>query len=146
MKKLEFNITIDADRQKVWETMLNPVTYKEWVNVSWPGSHYQGNWKKGENIRFLSPDQGGTMATLVEHKPYEQILLKHVAVINSNGSEDRDSEIAKGWIGTTEAYTFTENKGKTTVAVEINTNPSWAEMFSSGWPKALAKLKEISEA
>jgi uncharacterized protein YndB with AHSA1/START domain len=146
MKKLEFNITIDADRQKVWDTMFNPATYKEWVSVSWPGSYYQGTWKKGENIRFLSPSQGGTMANLVEYKPYEHVLAKHVAVITPDGSEDRDSDIAKGWIGTTEAYTFTENKGKTTVAVELNTSPAWAEMFSSGWPNALTKLKELSEA
>lgn len=154
MKKLEFKIDIATNRQKVWDTMFNPKTYKEWVNASWPGAYYEGNWKQGENLRFISPGQGGTLATLVELRPYEFILAKHIAVISSDGTEDRDSDLAKGWIGTTESYTFTEKnarlndpvgQGKTQIKVEINTKPDWEKMFSDGWPNALKKLKEISE-
>jgi uncharacterized protein YndB with AHSA1/START domain len=145
MKKLEFKIDIAASRQKVWDTMLSPETYKEWINTSWPGSYYKGNWKQGENIRFLSPGHGGTMATFLECKPHDFILAKHVAVINSDGTEDRDSDIAKGWIGTTESYSFTEKNGKTELKIEISTKPDWEKMFTDGWPKALAKLKQISE-
>ena len=145
MKKLEFKIDITASKQKVWDTMFNPETYKEWVNVSWPGSYYEGNWKQGENLRFISPGQGGTLATLAECRPYEFILAKHIAVINADGTEDRDSEIARGWIGTTESYTFTEDNGKTELKTEMNTSPEWEKMFTDGWPKALAKLKEICE-
>ena len=125
--------------------MLSPETYKEWVKNSWPGSYFEGNWKKGEDMRFISPGQGGTKATLVENKPYEFIFAEHVAVINSDGSEDRTSDIAKGWIGTTESYTFTETNGKTELKVEITTNPDWEKMFANDWPKALATLKEICE-
>ncbi len=145
MKKLEFKIDIAANPQKVWDTMLSPETYKEWVNVSWPGSYYEGNWKQGENLRFLSPGRGGTLATLIEHRPYEFSMAKHIAVINSDGTEDRDSEVAKGWIGSTEAYTFTENDGETELKVEVNTNPGWEKMFTDDLPKALGKLKEICE-
>lgn len=145
MKHLEFKTQIDADRRKVWDTMLQPETYKEWVSVSWPGSTYEGKWSEGENIKFISPGQGGTMANLVEEKPYNTILAKHIAVINPDGSEDRQSEIAKGWIGTTERYTFQEHKGKTELKVEIETTPEWENMFVDGWPNALAKLKEICE-
>ena len=145
MKKLEFKIEIATDRQKVWNTMLNPKTYKEWVSASWPGSSYEGIWKQGENLKFVSPSQGGTMATIVELRPYEFILAKHIAVIDAGGNEDRSSELAKGWIGTTESYTFTEKNGKTEVKIEINTYPDWEKMFKDGWPNALKKLKEISE-
>ena len=146
MKHLEFKTQIEADKKKVWDTMLQPATYKEWANASWPGSYYEGRWAKGENIRFISPGHGGTMATLLEQKPYDNILAKHVAVINPDGSEDRNSEVAKGWIGTTERYTFKEKKGKTEVKVEIDTTPEWESMFSEGWPNALAKLKELCES
>jgi uncharacterized protein YndB with AHSA1/START domain len=146
MKKLEFKIDIAASKQKVWAVMFNPKTYKEWVNASWPGAYYEGGWKQGENLKFMSPGQGGTMATLVEHRPYEFILAKHIAVIDSNSKEDRDSEVAKDWIGTTEAYSFAEKNGKTKLKVEINTNPEWEKMFTDGWPNALAKLKEVCES
>lgn len=145
MEKLEYKINIDAGQQKVWETMLSPETYKEWTNVSWPGSHFEGTWKKGENLKFVSPGQGGTLAKLVEQRPYEFILAKHIAVINADGTEDRKSDVAKGWIGTTESYTFTKKNGETELKVEINTSPEWVQMFNDGWPNALAKLKELCE-
>jgi uncharacterized protein YndB with AHSA1/START domain len=143
--KLEFATEIKAPKQKVWDIMLAPDTYKEWVSVSWPNSEYEGKWEKGENLLFGSPGQGGTLATLVEHRPYEYTLAEHIAIINPDGSEDRDSEMAKGWIGCTEAYTFTEKDGVTQLNVEINTPAAWADMFKEGWPNALAKLKEICE-
>lgn len=146
MKQLEFKTQIAADKKKVWNTMLNPESYKKWVDVSWPGSYFEGIWAKGEKLRFISPGQGGTLAELKEQKPYETILAEQIAVINPDGSEDRDSKIAKGWIGTTERYTFDEKNGKTELTVEINTPPSWADMFTDSWPKALEKLKEMCEA
>src|SRR5687768_10364630 len=118
MKKLEFKTEIAAKRDKVWRTMLDPKTYREWVNVSWPGSYFEGNWKTGENMRFIGgQDQGGTLANLVEVREPEYVLAKHVAVITGDGKEDRTSEEAKGWIGTTEEYTFTEKNGRTELKV-----------------------------
>ncbi len=145
MKKLEFKIDINANAKKVWDTMLSPDGFKEMVSASYPGSFYKGQWKKGENIQFLSAKEGGTLANIVELTPYEYILTKHIAVINADGSQDRNSEEAKGWIGSTEEYNFAERNGKTEVKVVINTAPEWEKMFSDGWPKSLKKLKEICE-
>ena len=144
-KHLNFDILINAPKKKVWDTMLQPDTYKEWVNASWPGSYYEGAWKRGTNIKFLAPGHGGTMAAITELSSNESILVEHVAVITSDGKEDRDSAVSKGWIGTTERYTFLEHNGKTTLGIEINTTPEWKEMFNDGWPGALKKLKEICE-
>ena len=143
---LEFKITINATARKVWDTMLEPESYKRWVQVSWPGSHYLGKWKQGEEIEFLSSSGEGTLAHLAEISPYEVIAAEHRAVILKDGSYDNTSDVAKGWIGTTETYRFTEKNSKTEVKVEINTNPEWEKMFNDGWPNALKKLKELSEA
>ena len=62
-----------------------------------------------------------------------------------DGSEDRESDMAKGWIGTTEAYTFTGENGSTKLDVELTTAPEWASMFEDGWPKALEALKQLAE-
>jgi uncharacterized protein YndB with AHSA1/START domain len=145
-KQLHFTITIDAPRPQVWKTMLEPASYREWVNVSWPGSRYVGEWKKGADIRFLgADDQGGTLATLVDLEPNARVSARHVAAINADGSEDRDSELARGWIGTTERYTFSDDGGKTRLDVDIATSEPWTPMFNGGWPAALAKLKELCE-
>lgn len=146
MEHLTFTEQIAAPKNKVWDIMLAPDTYKQWVSVSWPGSTYNGKWKLGEKIRFESPGQGGTLAQLDEYKPHDTLLATHIAVLNPDGSEDRASDVAKGWIGSTERYTFTEQNGKTTLQVDIETNPAWADMFKDGWPNALKELKKICEA
>jgi uncharacterized protein YndB with AHSA1/START domain len=146
MKKLEFKIEIAAKRDKVWNTLVQPDTFREWVNDGFPGAYYEGNWKQGENIRFLSETQnGGTLANLAEVRKPEYINAKHIAVITADGAEDRDSEQAKGWIGTTEEYFLTDKGDKTEVRVVINTTPEWESMFTDSWPRSLKKLKEISE-
>ena len=146
MKKLEFKTSIAATPKKVWDTMLHPKTYREWVNASWPGSFYEGKWAKGEKIRFLADGQGGGMlASVDEFKPYETVLIRHIAVITADGSEDRDSAEVKGLIGTLERYSFAESKGITTLTVSIETSPEWESMFQDGWPKAVTMVKEICE-
>lgn len=146
MKHLEYSIKINADKRKVWNTMLDRETYKEWVNVSWPGSIYEGKWAKGENISFITPGMGGTLANITEYKPYEFVLATHIAVITSDGSEDRESNGARSWIGITESYTVTQQNGMTDLKVDIETNPEWEKMFDDGWPDALEKLKEMCES
>lgn len=145
MKKLEFKIDIAAPQETVWKTMLEPVTYKQWVDVSWPGSDYDGKWEQGETINFGGAGGGGTQAKLREVRPYEFIDAEHIAVINSDGSLDKESDMAKGWIGTKEVYSFKPIKNGTELIVEISTTEPWAKMFSEGWPVALEKLKELSE-
>ncbi len=145
MKTLTFKTNINAPRQKVWTVMLNKPTYEEWVGVSWPTSSYEGKWQKGNHVKFVGPDGSGTLAHIKEHQAYELTLAEHVAVLNPGGAEDRDSDTAKGWIGTTECYTFTEIDGVTELKVEINTLPDWIQMFEEGWPGALKKLKQMCE-
>jgi hypothetical protein len=119
MKKLEYNINIASPPKKVWNIMLQPGTYKEWANASWPDSFYEGKWAEGENVRFISEDGSGTLATIESYKPHNYISAKHIAILNRGGIEDRESDVAKGWIGITESYTFKEKDDTTDLKVEI---------------------------
>ena len=145
MKKLTYKTTINAARNKVWDTMLQPETYKEWAGAAWPDSNYEGEWKAGTNIRFIGPDGSGTLASLLEVRKPEFISAKHIAVLLPGGVEDRESKAAQDWLGIMENYTFKEKDGSTELIVDIETSPSWTKMFDEGWPSALKKLKEICE-
>jgi uncharacterized protein YndB with AHSA1/START domain len=145
MEHLEYKVVISAPAKKVWDTMLQEETYKQWVAKSWPNSFYEGKWAKGEKIRFIGPDGSGTLAEIVEAKPYESIFARHIAALGRGGVEDRTSDVAKGWIGTTEAYKLDEHVGKTTLTVFIDTTAEWKKMFDDGWPGALEELKKITE-
>jgi uncharacterized protein YndB with AHSA1/START domain len=148
MQKLNFSIDINAPKEKVWNTMLEDESYRLWTEPFMPGSHYVGDWNEGSKILFLGPGQNGEMGGMVsrikENKLYEFISIEHLGIVQ-DGKEDTTSEAVKGWAGALENYSFAENDGVTTVAVEMDSNEEYAEMFNGMWPKALQKLKELSE-
>ena len=53
METLQFSILIYADRQKVWLTMLDDKTYREWPKAFDAGSYFEGRWEQGSEMRFL---------------------------------------------------------------------------------------------
>jgi uncharacterized protein YndB with AHSA1/START domain len=149
MNKLNFSITINAPKEKVWNTMLEDATYRLWTTPFNEGSYYKGDWSKGSKIVFLGPNpetgkEGGMVSRIAENKLYEFISIEHLGMIN-DGVEDTTSEEVKAWAGSLENYTFKEVNGKTTVLVDMDINEEYAEMFKGMWPNALQKLKELSE-
>ena len=143
MKKVEFSTVIDASPREVWETMFHPESFKKWVGVSWPGCYYEGSWKEGEKLTFLSPGAWGSEVLIIVNRQYEYVLLRHVAVVKEDGTIDKSSKMAKSWIGTTLGYSFRKIKNQTQVTIEITIATEWAEAFSAGWKKALEELKRI---
>ena len=60
VKTLTFEVTINAPRTHVWDTMLGPETYKAWTSAFSEVSHYTGSWDQGAQIRFLGPAGDGS--------------------------------------------------------------------------------------
>ena len=145
MKKLTFKTIINAPKQKVWDTMLTHGSYEIWSGAGWEGSTYNGQWKQGETISFVSPSGEGTLVYITELKLAALIRAEHIAILQKGGGEDRTSEAAKTWNGSKEDYFFNSVNGGTELTVEISTNPEWEKMFNDGWPAALDKLKELCE-
>lgn len=148
MKKLNYSIIINAPKEIVWNTMLEDKTYRLWTEVFSKGSHYVGNWQKGNKILFLGPDENGNLGGMVsrikENRLYEYISIEHIGLI-MNGKEDLESEEVKKWAGAFENYTLQEKDGKTEVLIDLDMNEDHIEMFNNLWPKALQKLKELAE-
>jgi uncharacterized protein YndB with AHSA1/START domain len=145
MQKLHYKIRIAASKEKVWNTMLDSESYKEWEKAFSSESQFFGEWKQGAHIRFIDPNMGGTKAILEEVKPYDRIHAKHIAIINKNGSEDTESDGAKNWIGMTETYVLTEFNGATELSVDILSHEDYVKMFNDCWSDALNFLKGLCE-
>lgn len=145
MEKLNFSVTIDAPKEKVWDTMLDQNTYKQWTSVFAPESHYKGDWKKGSKILFLDGEKRGMVSRIAESRKPEFISIEHLGIVQ-DGKEDTESEAVKAWAGAFENYTFKDKNGKTEVVVEMDSNEEYSKMFNDTWPKALTKLKELSES
>jgi len=148
MQKLNFKIEINSPKEKVWDTMLEDKTYRIWTTAFAPDSHYVGSWEKGNKILFLTEGDNGKMQGMIsrikENKKYEFISIEHIGMVQ-DGKEDTTSDAVKLWAGALENYTLRDNNGSTEIMVEMDSNEEYAEMFESMWPKALQKLKEISE-
>jgi hypothetical protein len=148
MRRLQFSIQIDVPRQTAWKTMLDDESYRVWTAAFSAGSYYTGDWSKGSRMLFLAPGESGKLMGMIsrvlENRPYEFISLQHIGLIR-NGIEDTTSEAVKAWAGALENYTFTDVPGGTMIRVELDTEASFLKMFEDQWPKALRKLKEITE-
>lgn len=151
MEKLHASIVINAPVEKVWHTMLDDTTYREWTKAFNPGSYYQGSWDEGAEILFLgsSPDgergdEGGMVSRIAKNRPYEFISIEHLGIIK-NGEKDFDSDEVKKWTPAFENYTFTEKDGGTEVTVDVDVADEYLDEFNEMWPKALQVLKELAE-
>ncbi len=145
MKTLNFSITINAPVEKVYKTMLELDTYKEWTTPFEPTSYYEGDWTEGSVIKFLSARGGGMYSEIAENKQNEFVSIRHLGMIDANGVIDTQSDAVKAWAPSYEKYTFVGKENETEVKVDLGVPEEWEAMFDESWPKALLKLKEICE-
>jgi len=144
MEKLKFKITIDASREKVWDVLWNDDTYPIWTAPFSPGSKAETDWQEGSKILFLDASDRGMVSRVKENRANEYMGIEHLGYYNK-GVEDFDSPEVKSWSGSTENYTLLTIDGKTELTVDSDISPDHKEMFESIWPKALEKVKELSE-
>ncbi|MCC9018971.1 MULTISPECIES: SRPBCC domain-containing protein [Flavobacterium] len=151
MEKLQFKIEINATAQKVYEAMLglkDKNTYEHWTAAFNPTSTYEGSWEKGSKIYFVGLDEngkkGGMVSEIVENQPAEFISIRHYGFLDGE-TEITTGEQVEKWTGGHENYSYQENNGITTVTVDLDTVDEYLDYFTSTYPTALNKLKEISE-
>ena len=148
MKTLHFETIINAPVEKVYRSMLDDETYKQWTSEFNPTSRYEGSWEKGSKILFLGEAEDGKASGMVsrirENRPNDFVSIEHLGILE-DGEEITTGEKVEAFAGALEEYTFVPKKGSTKVQVRMDTTPEWESYFKSTWPKALKKLKDIVE-
>jgi len=56
---MEFSINIEAPKEKVWNTLWNDQTYREWTSAFAEGSRAETDWKKGSRVLFTDGKGSG---------------------------------------------------------------------------------------
>jgi len=141
MKKLNFSTHINAPKEKVWNVLWEDGSYRAWTNAFADGSYAKtDNWKEGTKVLFLGPNGDGMVSMVTANKPNEYMSFKHLGEVKE-GVEDTSG----GWSGAMENYILKEENGKTTLEVEMDSTDELSEYFSETWPKALEKVKQLSE-
>jgi len=149
MQTLHFTTHINAPREKVWHTMLDDATYRQWTKAFNAGSYYEGSWEEGSKILFVGDDEDGKQSGMVSRiavsrKP-EYVSIEHMGVM-MDGKEMMDDPNFKEWKGAHENYTFDETDGGTQLTVDLDVTDGMAAEMSGMWEKALVALKELCEA
>ncbi|OAQ40769.1 hypothetical protein A5893_07470 [Pedobacter psychrophilus] len=140
MKKLEFKISINADREKVWDALWADANYRRWTSIFSETSHAKSDWKEGSEILFLDKDENG-MYSLIEKldKPSE-MKFKHL------GELKKGEKLKGDWSEAIEQYQLFDEDGKTDLLISVDSNEEFADFFEKTFPNSLQIVKEISES
>jgi len=145
LKKIYFTTEIEAPREKVWKTLWDDTTYRAWTSVFSEGSRAISDWKEGSKILFVDGSHSGMYSRIAEMKPNTFMSFEHLGIMK-DGVELPLDEQTKAWSGSREEYNLT-SKGKITVLeVSLDSDNDYVDYFSKTFPKALQKVKELSES
>ena len=148
MKKLNLEIHINASQEKVWDTITDDKKYREWTSVFQPTSYFEGGWNTGDKINFVGVDEkgekGGMVSEIAESRKPKYISIRHLGYMQ-NGVEDTTSDAVKKGAPTYEIYTIEKDGEGSKFILMQDIEDQYEEMFGEMWPKAIEKIKEISE-
>lgn len=139
-QRLNYSIHIDAPVETVWDTMLAPDSYRDWTSAFAEGSYYEGSWEQGSRIRFLGPSGEGMEARIAENRRHAYLSIHHLGMISPKqpAAPIEGPEMF-------ENYRFTREAGGTRLDIEMDVPTAYADMMNQSWPKALDRLKALSE-
>ena len=141
MRKMQFSIKIQASRKKVWNTLWDDKTFRDWGNIIDEGQYMLGELKEGNKVQFISSVSGYGVTSLVKKLiPNKFVSFKQVSDTKDIGRKKREKE----WTGGMESYSLMENDG-ITLNVEIDVPPGQEEIFKIRFPKALERIRILTE-
>lgn len=142
MNELQFDIEISASKEKVWDTLWQDETFRQWSGLIDPGTYMKGELRQGNEVEFISAENGyGVTSLVAEVIPAEYLLLRHQADTQDSGEQEREKE----WTGGEESYRLKEVGGVTTLTVTFGVPSTQEEYFKENYPKALERVKELAE-
>ena len=142
MKNMELSIEIHASKDKVWATLWDDATFRDWASLIDEGTYMKGIMTEGNEIQFLSSLNGyGVTSLIAKLSPNEYVLFRHNADTKESGQQEREKE----WTGGTESYSLSEKNGVTTLIVKIDVPQEQEETFRVRLPEALECIKTLAE-
>lgn len=66
MKRMQFSIEIKAAKEKVWSTLWDDQTFREWASIIDEGTYMVGEMKEGNDVQFISSVSGYGVTSFIE--------------------------------------------------------------------------------
>lgn len=142
MREMQFRVEVHATKEKVWNTLWQDETFRQWAGIIDPGTYMSGELKEGNEVQFISSENGYGVISLVEKLiEGEFLLFRHRADTKEGGKGEREKE----WTGGAESYRLAEKDGTTTLTASFDVPPELEEYFKVNYPKALDRVKILAE-
>ena len=142
MKEIQFSIEINVSKERVWATLWEDLSFRDWASIIDEGTYMKGVMKEGNRIQFISSVNGYGVTSLIEKlNPNEFVLFRHGADTKEHGQLEREKE----WTGGTESYYLIEKNRVTTLIVKTDIPEEQEETFNIRLPKALERIKTLAE-
>ena len=142
MKEIKFSIEINASKERVWATLWQDTTFRDWANIIDEGTYMKGVMEEGNEIQSISSVSGYGVTDLIEKlNPNDFVLFRHSADTKESGQQEREKE----WTGGTESYSLTEKNGVPTLIVKTDVPLDQEETFNLRFPRALERIKTLAE-
>ncbi|MET3037634.1 SRPBCC domain-containing protein [Chryseobacterium sp. NRRL B-14859] len=145
METLSYETVIDAPKQKVWDILWNPETYSEWTQYFGTGSLMKSDWKVGGKTYFVNAQGEGMVSTIDSLDQPNEIIFKHLGMIDKDGNEDTHSKEVMEWSGAFEKYFLIDFGGKTKLHTEVQVEKEWQDDMNTGFTKGLEVVKNLAE-
>ncbi|HPF11915.1 MAG TPA: SRPBCC domain-containing protein [Flavobacteriaceae bacterium] len=145
MVTLHFSVNINASKEAVWEALWNQKKYSDWAATFTEGTYVVTNdWEEGSKVHFLGPNGEGMHSLVHKHLPKEIMAFKHLGFVKDGKETPFDGDFEK-WQGAMEIYTLRQNGNACNLKVSLDTDEAYKDYFNGTFPKALQRVKELSE-
>lgn len=141
MKEIQFSIEINAAKERVWNTLWQDETFRDWAGIIDPGTYMVGDLKEGNEVQFISGNGYGVTSLVEKLVAGEFLLLRHQVDTQASGKQERGRQ----WTGGAESYALTKKGGTTTLTTAFDVPPELEEYFTINYPKALERVKVLAE-
>ena len=138
---MQFSIEIEAPSEKVWQTLWEDKTFRDWGNIIDEGQYMVGELAEGNEVQFISSEGLGVTSFVEKLIPHKYIAFKQVADTMDSGKQEREKE----WTGGKESFELIEKNNSTNLTVKIDIPPGLEETFNVRFPKALERVKILAE-
>ena len=144
MKRITFKTEINAPAERVWDVLWSDRSYREWTSAFSPGSYAESDWKEGSSIRFLSPEGEGMRSEIAKKVDNRLMSFRHLGTV-VGGKDVADSKESEEWKGAMENYHLRANGQGTQLEVELDITDEFEDYFKKTFPRALQRVKDLSE-
>ena len=146
METLSYEIVINASKDKVWDVLWGSSTYNQWTKFFSPASTMKTDWEVGGKTYFTNAEGAGMVSTIEKLDKPDQVIFKHLGMVDKDGNEDTQSKEVMEWSGCYEKYLLIDLNGKTKLHAEVQVDSQWRDHMNEGFTKGLEVVKNLAES